>query len=87
MKVPRLGVKSELYLQVYTTATETQDPSCVYDLYYSSEQCWILNPLSKTRDRTLNLMNTSQIHFHCTTTVIPYSLFLIIIIYYWNGCI
>ena len=48
--VPRLGVKSELKLPVYTTATATQDPSCIYSLHHSTWQCWILNPLSEARD-------------------------------------
>ena len=50
MEVPRLGVKSELQLPVYTTATATQNPSCVCDLYHSLWQCWILNPLSRAKD-------------------------------------
>ena len=29
---------------------------------HSSQQCWSLNPLSEARDRTLVLMNTSQVH-------------------------
>ena len=29
MEVPRLGVQSELQLPAYTTATATQDPSCI----------------------------------------------------------
>ena len=32
------------------------------NLHHSSQQCWILNPLSKARDRTLNLMVSSWIH-------------------------
>ena len=32
------------------TATATQDPSC--HPCHSLQQCWILNPLSKARDRT-----------------------------------
>ena len=50
MELPRLGVKSELQLLAYTTATATRDPSCVCDLHHSSQQCRILNPLSKARD-------------------------------------
>ena len=42
MEVPRLGIKWELLLPVYTTATATQDPTCVCDLYHSSRQCWSL---------------------------------------------
>ena len=54
MDVPRLGVQSELYLPDYATATATLDLSCVCDPHHSSRQCWILNPLSKSRDRTLH---------------------------------
>ena len=43
MKVPRLGVRLELQLPAYTTATVTPDPSCFYDLHHSSRQQWILN--------------------------------------------
>ena len=51
MVVPRLGVKSELQLLAYTIATETQDPSHICDLYHSSRQCQILNPLSQGSNR------------------------------------
>ena len=50
MEVPRLGVESELHLLVYTTDTATQNPSCACDLHHSSQQRWILNPLSKAGD-------------------------------------
>ena len=36
MEVPRLGVESELQLLAYTTATATQDPTRICDLYHSS---------------------------------------------------
>ena len=49
MEVPRLGVKLELQLPAYTTATATQDPSHVYDLHHSLQQCQILNSLSEAR--------------------------------------
>ena len=61
MEVPRLGVKSELQLPAYTTAIETWDLSCVCRLQHSSWQRQTLNPLSKARDRTCILMDTSQI--------------------------
>ena len=48
MEVPRLGVESELPLQ----AVAMLDPSRVCNLYHSSQRRWILNPLSKARDRT-----------------------------------
>ena len=61
MEVPRLGVESELELLAYTTATAMQDPSCVCKLHHSSWQRRILNPLSKAKDQTHNLMVPSQI--------------------------
>ena len=36
LEVPRLGVKSELQLPAYATATAMQDPSCVFDLHHNS---------------------------------------------------
>ena len=62
MKFPSLGIKSELQLLAYTTATVTGDLSHVCDLRHSSQQCWILNSLSKARDRTHILMDTSWVH-------------------------
>ena len=74
MQVPRLKVESESELQLpaYITATATPDPSGVCDLHHSSWQHWILNPLSKTRDRTQNLMVPSPIHFCCTMMGMPF---------------
>ena len=63
MEVPRLGVKSELQLPAYTTATATQDPSCICDLHYNSWQLQILNLLIETRDQTCVPMDASQIRF------------------------
>ena len=54
-EVPRLGVESEL--QLTATATATRDLSHFCDLHHISWQHWILNPVSKTRDRTLILMD------------------------------
>ena len=71
MKIPRLGVESELWLLAYTTATATRDPSLLCNLHHSSQQCWILNPLSKARDRTCNVMVPSWICFCCTMTGTP----------------
>ena len=62
MEVPRLRVKSELQLPAYTTATATLDSSRVCDLYHSSVQSWILNPLSEPRDGTSILMDTTWVH-------------------------
>ena len=63
MEVPKLGVKLELQLPTYTTATATPDSSSVFDLHHSSRQRWMLNPLSQARDGTCILIFTSQIHF------------------------
>ena len=50
MEVPRLGVQSELQLPVCVRATAKWDPRHVCDLHHSSQQPWILDPLSKVRD-------------------------------------
>jgi len=77
MEVPRLGVELELQLPAYTTATATQDLSCICNPYHSSRQRWILNPLIEVRDRTHNLLVPSWICFCCTTMGTRYqSLFL-----------
>ena len=74
----------------YTTAIATQDPSHIFDLHHSSQQCHILNSLSKARNRTCILMDTSQIHFHWAMTgtpvhifvnlMLPHSLFFVFIV-------
>ena len=61
IEVLRLGVKSELQLLAYTTATATRDLSHIYDLHHSSQQCQIPNPLSEARNQTCILMDTSRI--------------------------
>ena len=61
MEVPGLGVESELQLPAYITATAMPDPTCVFDLHHSSWQRQILNPLSKARDWTYILMDTSRV--------------------------
>ena len=71
MRVPRLGDELELQLLAYATSTTTQYPSRIFDLHHSSWQCQILNPLSKARDRTHNLMVPSGIRFCCATTGSP----------------
>ena len=71
MEVPRLRVKLELQLLAYNTTTATQDLRPVWDLHHSLRQCQILNPLSKARDQTHILMDTSWISFHRATTGIP----------------
>ena len=72
------GVKSELQLPAYTTATATPDPSLICHLHHSSWQRQILNPLSEARDQTRNLMVPSQIHFRCAMMGTPPLSFLIL---------
>ena len=67
VEVPRLGVKSELWLPAYATATAMWDPSCVCNLHHSLQQLWILNPLNEARDRTLNLMDPSRVRYNWAT--------------------
>ena len=76
MEDSRLGVKSELELLAYTTGTAMPYPSRVCDLHHSSQQRQIFNPLSKARDRTRMLTDTSQICFRCATMGTPLSSFL-----------
>ena len=71
VEFPRPGVESELQLPTYTTATATRDLSCICDPHHSSWQHRIADPLSKTRDQTLILENTSRAHFCCTTVGTP----------------
>ena len=55
----QIGAAAEAYATA--TATPDPDPSCVCDLHRSSRQCRIINPLSRARDRTRILMDTSQV--------------------------
>ena len=67
----QLGVKSEIQLQAYTTAAAMQDPSHIY----SSQQSRITDPLSKARDKTRILMDTSQVNHWATTGMPLFSFF------------
>ena len=42
----------------------TPDLSHIYDLHNSSQQQWILNPISKARDRTRILLDTGRVNYH-----------------------
>jgi len=57
-------------------ATATPDLSCFFNLYHSSRQCRILDPLRLARDRTCVLMDASQIPFGWATTRTPGMLFV-----------
>ena len=56
-------------------AVATQQRSCVYNLYHNSWQHQILNPLSKARDWTEVLMDTSWVHYPWATMETPPPLF------------
>ena len=65
MEVPRLGVQLELQLLTYTTATAMWDLQAASAAHTTAHrQHWILNPLSKARDRTCVRMDTSQVCYH-----------------------
>ena len=63
-EIPRLEIESELQLLAYTTAIAMWDLSCACDLHHSSGQSQILNLLSKARDGTHIIVDTSQAHYH-----------------------
>ena len=71
MEVPRLEAELEPQLPVYTPATATWGLNCICHLQHRSQQCWILNPPSKARDRTHNSMAPSWIRFRCAMTGPP----------------
>ena len=60
-EVLRLGVKLELQLPAYTTATATRDPSDICDPHHSLQQHQVLNSLREARDQTCIIMDTSRI--------------------------
>ena len=80
MEAPRLGVELELLLPVCTRATAMPDPSHICGLPHSSQQRWILKPLSEARDQTHDLMVPSWIRFHCAKTGTP-SLIILMALY------
>ena len=68
MEFPKRGVNRNYSCWAYTTASATQDLSCVCDLHHRSQQHWIPNPLSEARDRTRILVDASQVRYHWVTT-------------------
>ena len=64
MEFPRLGVKAEIQLLAYITATAMPDLSYICDLHCSFQQHWLLNQLSKARDGTPILMDTTGFLTH-----------------------
>ena len=80
MEVPRLGVETELQLQVYTTATATSDLSCICGPHCSLQQRQIYNPLSMARDRTCILTDLIAIKIILIIIIIKAITILTIII-------
>ena len=74
MEVPGLGVELEFQLPDYTTATTTPDLSHVCNLTPAHGNTGSFNPLSKARDQTHVLMDTSRAR-HCWTTMGTSSIF------------
>ena len=72
MKVPRLGVESELQLLAYATALTMQDPSHVCNLHHSSQPTQILNSFREARDGNFISMGTSWVCYHRATMGSPY---------------
>ena len=59
------------------------DPSCVCKSHHSLQQHWILNPLSKARDQTCVLMDTSQILFHWPRQKFPNFRYIFLKYIFW----
>ena len=70
MEVPRLGVKSELQLLAYATATATPDLDHICDSTPQLMATPDLNPLNEARGWTHILMDTSQPNWATTGTLL-----------------
>ena len=57
------GANQSYKLPAYTSATATRDLSLSCNLHHGSKQLWILNPLSKIRNRAHVLMDTSWVRY------------------------
>ena len=64
-------------------ATAMPDLSYVFDLHHSSGQFQILNPPSKARDWTCNLMASRRIRFHCTMK----GTLVVLVLIFWGNFI
>ena len=86
IEIPRLGVKWELQLLAYATATAMPDLSRICDLHHShynarsshicklqhsSQQQQILKPLSEAGNQTHILIVISQVRYHWATMWTP----------------
>ena len=67
IEVPRLGVKSELQLWAYTTATATQDPTCICDLHPTAHS----NARSLTYWAASGIKPASSLILHRVVTTEP----------------
>ena len=63
--------QAEGQTELQLLATAMPDPNHIFDLQRSSWQYWILNPLSRSRDRTHILMDTSRVPCCSATAGIP----------------
>ena len=70
-RFPRLGVKSELLLPVYTIVTAMRHLRHACNLHHGSRQCRIVNLQSEAWDQTRNLMVPRRINFCCTMMGTP----------------
>ena len=75
MEVASLGVDLELHLPATATATAMWDLNHICNLHHSSWQHWIPDPLSKVKDQTHILINTSWIRFCAQKWEIPAYIF------------
>ena len=87
MEVPRLGVQLKLQLLAYNTAIAMPDPSHICDLYHSSWQRWILNPLRPGFKRATSWFLV-RFGNHCATKGTPpfkifNTLYFILFIFYF----
>ena len=70
MEVPRLGVKATAAVLRYSHSNT--ESKLHHMLHHSSWQCQILNQLSKARDQTRIIMDTSWVGYHQATMELPW---------------